>query len=253
MTSPQGRFVWYELVTPDPAAAERFYCDVIGWRAKDAGVPDMSYTLFSVGEAQVAGAMALPANAPRPGWIGYVAVADVDASTAAVERAGGAVHRPPTDIPGVGRFAIVADPQGAVLALFCGAGEMEWQPAPMGAPGHGGWHELMAADWQAAFDFYAGLFGWTKAEPFDIGEMGIYQLFAAGGETIGGMMTKSESVPAPFWLYYFNVEAIDPAKSRIEAAGGRIVNGPMEVPGGSWIVHGFDPQGAFFALVAPKR
>lgn len=252
MSNPEGRFVWYELVTPDPAAAERFYADVVGWSAKDAGMPGMSYTLFSAGETAVAGAMALPEGA-RPGWIGYVAVADVDATAAAVERAGGTVHRAPDDIPEVGRFAIVADPQGAVFALFRGAGDMEWQPAPTGTPGNGGWHELMASEWQAAFEFYSGLFGWTRAEPFDMGEMGIYQLFAAGGETIGGMMTRPESVPAPFWLYYFNVEAIDAAKDRAEAGGGRIVNGPMEVPGGSWIVHGLDPQGAMFALVAPKR
>jgi predicted enzyme related to lactoylglutathione lyase len=101
--------------------------------------------------------------------------------------------------------------------------------------------------------FYSDLFGWTKADTVDMGPMGIYQLFAAGGDAIGGMMTKTPQSPAPFWLYYFNVDAIDAAVERITAAGGKVIQGPHEVPGGSWIVQALDPQGALFALVATKR
>ncbi|HZD26679.1 MAG TPA: VOC family protein [Alphaproteobacteria bacterium] len=256
MSNATGRFVWYELMTSDPKAAEAFYRGVVGWSARDAGMPGMSYTLLSADGADIGGLMALPSEAraagAEPGWIGYVAVDDADARAEQAAQQGGSVQRAPADIPGVGRFAVIADPQGAVLALFKGAGEMR-APVPAGTPGHGGWHELLAADQAAVFDFYAGLFGWSKAESFDMGEMGIYQLFALDGESIGGMMSKPEAVPAPFWLYYFNVGGIDAAEARVEAGGGRIVNGPMEVPGGQWIVQCRDPQGAMFALLAPRR
>ncbi|MGQ9371345.1 VOC family protein [Azospirillum sp. ST 5-10] len=264
MSSVQGRFVWYELMTTDATAALAFYRDVVGWDGRDAGMPGMAYTILSAGEAAIGGLMDLPEEAraagARPGWIGYVAVDDVDAAAAAVTAGGGAVHRAPADIPGVGRFAIVADPGGAVFALFVGGpcdGPAAAPPvappaAPMGRPGHVGWHELYAADREAAAAFYAGLFGWTKGDALDMGPLGIYQLFARDGETLGGMMTRPDSVPAPFWLYYVQVAGIDAAADRVWAGGGRILLGPQEVPGGAWIVQCLDPQGAIFALVGPR-
>jgi predicted enzyme related to lactoylglutathione lyase len=256
MSSSQGKFVWYELMTTDTAAAEVFYIGVIGWSAADAGMPDKPYTIFSAGETQVAGLMALPESAAsagaRPGWIGYVAVNDVDANAAKAARAGGIVRYAPDDIPGVGRFAVIADPQGAVFALFKGlCEEPPGQPATQGVPGHSGWRELHAADREAAFGFYSGLFGWTKADQMDMGAMGIYQMFACDGETLGGMMTKPEAGPPPFWIYYFHVESIVAAAERVRANGGQVFNGPMEVPGEMWIIQCLDPQGAMFALVGP--
>ena len=123
----------------------------------------------------------------------------------------------------------------------------------MGAPGHVGWRELHAGDGPSAFDFYSGLFGWTKGEAMDRGAMGIYQTFKTAGEQGGGMMTKMPQSPSPFWLYYFNVDAIDAASTRAKDAGGQIINGPMQVPGERWIVQCLDPQGAMFALLAGKR
>lgn len=256
MSSPNGNFVWYQLMTTDTKAAETFYRGVVGWRAQDSGMADRSYTILSAAEAPTGGLMALPQDArkagARPGWIGYVAVADVDAFAARVTQAGGAVHHTPDDIPGVGRFAVVADPQGARLVLFKGAtGEQGPQAAP-GTPGHTGWHELHVGDRESAFAFYSGLFGWTKAEAVDMGPMGIYQTFATGGVPVGGMMTRTEAAQAPFWLYYFNVEAIEAAVARVKDEGGQVVHGPHQVPGGSWIVQCLDPQGAMFALVGPQ-
>jgi predicted enzyme related to lactoylglutathione lyase len=86
-----------------------------------------------------------------------------------------------------------------------------------------------------------------------MGPMGIYQLFRKGDQVIGGMMTKPKEVPFPCWGYYVNVEAIDAALERVKAAGGKVLEGPMEVPGPAWIIQAVDPQGAHFALVAPKR
>ena len=257
MSTAASRFVWYELMTSDAPAAEAFYRSVIGWQTADAGMPGMRYTILSAGTAGIAGLMALPAEAAAggvpPNWTGYIGVADVDAMAERVRGAGGAVHHPPEDIPGVGRFAVVADPDGAVFCLF--KGNMDEQPPqpPAGTPGTIGWHELYAGDLDRAWAFYSALFGWTKAEAIDMGEMGVYQLFGAGGDAIGGMMKRPPEVPQACWLYYVNVDAIDAAAGRVTAAGGRIVSGPMEVPGGSWIVQCLDPQGAMFAMVAPHR
>jgi uncharacterized protein len=251
MTNFHGRFVWYELMTTDSEAARAFYASVVGWRARDASMPGMAYTLFTVGEASVSGLLDLPQDArkmgAKPSWIGYVAVDDVDATADQIKRLGGTVHLPPTEVPNISRFSIFADPQTAKLGLFKWLDPDQAQASEPGAPGRIGWHELLAADWEKALAFYGELFGWQKADA-DIGEMGTYQLFSAGGQTIGGMLTKPPMVPAPFWLYYFNIGDIDAAVQRVTAGGGRIVDGPLEVPGGSWIVQCTDPQGAIFAL-----
>jgi predicted enzyme related to lactoylglutathione lyase len=256
MASSHGKFVWYDLMTTDMPAAEKFYGRVVGWGAQDSGMPGQKYTLFTTPQRPVGGLMTIPDEARKAGaqpmWSGYIAVDDVDAYAAKVKRVGGAIHVPPEDIPTVGRFAMVSDPQGAVFALFKGSSEPPGDAAP-GTQGHIGWHELHAADGGAAFDFYASQFGWTKAEAMDMGAMGVYQIFARNGTPTGGMMTKPAGMPHPMWLYYFYVDAIDAAAERVKAGGGEVTNGPMEVPGGQWIVQCLDPQGAMFALLGPRK
>jgi predicted enzyme related to lactoylglutathione lyase len=256
MSTSPAAFVWYELMTSDAAAAEGFYRKVVGWSTEDAVQPSMKYTMFVVGQVPVAGLMTLPKDAcdagARPAWTGYIGVDDVDGYATRIASASGMIHVPPTDIPNIGRFAMVADPQGTTFSLFKAAGDGPRPALDPATPGTVGWHELMAVDGEKAFAFYAGLFGWTKAEAIDMGEMGRYQLFAAGGAPIGGMMTKPAAMPMPCWNYYFQVDAIGAALERLKAAGARVINGPMEVPGGSWIVQGLDPQGAMFSLVSAK-
>lgn len=252
-----GTFVWYELATTDAEAAVDFYRKVVGWNAQDSGMPGVRYTLVSAGEARVGGIMAMPAEAcaagAKPGWVGYIAVDDVDASAERVTAAGGAIRRAPDEIPGIGRFAVAADPHGVPFMLFKPtAGDAPPRPA-VGTPGTVGWHELHAGDGPAAFAFYAGLFGWQKDQAMDMGPMGTYQLFKADADPIGGIMTKPPHIPAPFWLYYFVVDALDAAQARVTGNGGQVLHGPMEVPGGSWIIQCQDPQGVMFALVAPRR
>jgi predicted enzyme related to lactoylglutathione lyase len=250
-----GRFAWYELVTTDAQAAKVFYSSVMGWDALDASVPGAAYTLFTAGGALVGGLLELPEDArdmgANPSWLGYVGVDDVDAAADRVTRLGGTVHVPPTDIPDVSRFSIFTDPQAARLALLKWLDPRRGQPAALDDIGRVGWHELLAADWEQALAFYGGLFGWQRAH-VDVGEMGTYQLFSAAGRTIGGMLTKPPTIPTPFWLYYFNVGDLDAAAQRVQAGGGEIIDGPFEVPGGSWIVQCSDPQGAMFALEATR-
>jgi uncharacterized protein len=252
MSDLNGRFVWYELMTTDLAAARAFYGQVVGWHAIDAQMPGQDYWIFTVGEKPVAGLMARPEDAPPPSWSGYVAVEDVDAAAAKVTAAGGTVHVPPTDIPDVGRFSIVADPHGARLGLITSANPEQDQPAPPGERGGVAWHELYAGDLASAFAFYAGLFGWEEKDALDMGEMGVYRIFGIADTTLGGMMTKPPTVPAAQWSYYFKVGNIDEAGERVRAAGGQIVYGPQEVPGGDFILMGVDPQGASFALVGSR-
>jgi predicted enzyme related to lactoylglutathione lyase len=255
MSDYQGKFVWYDLMTSDPKAAEAFYKTVIGWDAKDSGMTDRSYTILSVGPTMVGGLMPIPprATGAKPVWMGYIGVDDVDATAAQIKAAGGLIHMGPEDIPGIGRFAVMADPQGAVFLIFRGSNQRIPEPVAMGTPGHIGWHELLAGDLETAWPFYAGFFNWTKADAMDMGSMGIYQIFSTGGAPNGGMMTKMPQIPAPFWLYYFNVDDIDAAVKRVTDSGGQLANGPNPVPGGSWIAQCVDPQGATFAIVGPKH
>jgi predicted enzyme related to lactoylglutathione lyase len=249
VVNAHGRFAWYELVTTDMEAAKAFYTKVMGWGVLDASVPGRAYALFSAGNVLIGGMMDLPEDAMkmggRPSWLGYVGVDDVDAAVARIKLLGGAVHVPPTDVPGVSRFSIFADPQTARLALLKWLNPGQPQPADPGAPGCVSWHELLATDWEKAWAFYGELFGWQGA---DADSEEAYQPFCAGGQTIGGILTKPETMPASFWLYYFNTGDLDAAAQRVQAGGGQIIDGPFEVPGGSWIVRCTDPQGAIFAL-----
>ena len=259
MAKVHGSPCWYELTTSEGSlgAAEAFYRDVLGWSFADAGMEGFAYHLASVDGAMVAGAMNMPADAGAmpPSWMIYFAVDDADKAAADIAAAGGRIFREPADIPGTGRFAVVADPQGAAFGIL--------QPTPMpgqegaggafdqGKAGHGNWNELMTTDPEAGFGFYADLFGWTKGQAVDMGGMGTYQVFSHDGTDVGGMMGLGNS-PVPAWLPYFGANGIDAAMERIAAAGGKVAHGPVEVPGGAFIAIAQDPQGAWFAVVGPK-
>lgn len=262
MTDFKGKHVWFELNTTDLKEAEVFYASVVDWVPRDSGMPGMQYTMVGPADHAVAGMMVLTdemkAGGAGPGWTGYVAVDDVDGAAAQAQRLGGQVFVPPQDIPGVGRFSILCDPQGAVLALFKGMpseGMESPAPAAPGTPGYIGWHELHTINLDAALDFYGELFGWRKGETMDMGPNGVYQLFATGAQGAaadGGMVLKQAEASQPSWLYYINVASVDTSVARIAAGGGQVLMGPHQVPGGSWIVIGQDPQGAAFAVVGPR-
>jgi predicted enzyme related to lactoylglutathione lyase len=236
-------------MTSDVESAKEFYAKVVGWSTRDASSPGMAYLLFTVEETVVAGLMRLRDNArtmgARPHWIGYVGVDDVDAAADRITLRGGAVHVPPTAISNVSRFSVFADPQAAALGVLKWMRAGDGQPADMSGRGRVGWHELVATDREKALAFYGEVFGWRQADAY-VSALGTYQLFSAGGETIGGMVTGP--TPASFWLYYFNVGDIDAAAKRVTTGGGQILGGPLELLGGSWVIQCADPQGAAFAL-----
>jgi predicted enzyme related to lactoylglutathione lyase len=186
------------------------------------------------------------------GYIWVNAAVDVDSYAAETVNAGGRFYRPAEDIPGIGRFAVVADPQGAPFVLFNADPPEETRPpVPPGALGHVGWNELLTGDWEAGFAFYSRLFGWTKTMAVDMGPMGTYQTFATDTDMVGGMMTVPGQRSG--WLYYFTVDAIDAAAARVTEYGGELLGEIHRVPGDAWIVRCRDPQGAYFALTAAKR
>ena len=256
MSDMHGKFVWIELMTDDVKAAGAFYGSVLGLDAKDVG-GGMNYTMLSKGEARYGGMMAIPDEAKamgaKPAWLGYIAVDDCDASAKAIMAAGGKIYREPSDVPGMLRFAVAADPHGAVFDIMTpfGAPPTGGMPAP-NSQGTVGWRELHAGNLETDFAFYSGLFGWKKTDAMDMGPMGAYQLWTAGDQP-GGMMGKTEHWPMPTWAYYFNVDAMDATLERVKAGGGKVANGPMQVPGGQWTAQCFDPQGVFFALVSNAR
>ncbi len=249
MIDRRGGFAWYELLTTNAAAARTFYGRVVGWQAEDASTAAFPYHVFSAGKAEVGGLMELPPDALRmgaePRWAGYVAVDDIDGTVERLKRLGGSVFVPPTD-SNIGRVSIVADPQKATFGIVGSLkrGELAVEPPP---PGTVGWHELLAADGVTAFAFYSELFGWKPA-PRENDRLDSYRLVEAGGLTSVGMFNKLPRVPVPFWLYYFEVADLALALARVKEGGGRVVQGPMELLGGSWIARCIDPQGAMFSL-----
>lgn len=247
-----GTFAWYELITTDAAAATAFYTKVMGWSAQDASMPGRTFILFTAANIPICGLMELPEDArqqgAQPSWVGYVRVTDVDGAAERVTQLGGTVRIPPTDIPNISRFSVFSDPQSVTLAMLKPLRpDNVQQPADPGRPGLVGWHELLVDDGEKALAFYGEVFGWQKADA-ETTERGTYQLFSAGGQTIGGMLAKPPTIPAPFWLYYFNVDDIDEAAKRVMAGNGQILNGPLELPAGTWVLQCTDPQGAPFAL-----
>ena len=120
LAATHGAFSWTELTTSDAKAARKFYGTLLGWQFQDMDMGEGTYTVINVGGQGVGGITAIPPNAQGmpPAWGGYVTVDDVDAVVARVAGLGGRVLLPPTDIPAVGRFATIMDPQGATLSLI---------------------------------------------------------------------------------------------------------------------------------------
>lgn len=247
-----GSFVWCELMTTDTAAADTFYKKVVGWTSVPFA-PDGSYIVFNNPSGDgVAGMMKLPDEAKQmgapPHWMMYVGTPNVDQTAMRIAQLGGRVIKQPQDIPSTGRFAVVQDPFGAMFAIF--------QPLP-NRPGRGGgrpgvgdfsWFELYTLNPDGAWKFYETLFGWEKTSAMDMGEMGVYQMFGRGGGIpSGGIMKPPPGAPA-VWMPYAMVRDAKAAAATASANGGKILNGPMEVPGGDWIAQGMDPQGAMFSV-----
>lgn len=265
MTNQHGDFIWYELMTSDADAASDFYGKVIGWSSHASPQPDMDYRFFSAGDGSdnkdgVGGCLAITpemaAGGARPAWVGYIGVDDVDATVTSIGNAGGAILMPAMDMDGVGRMAMVADPQGAPFYVMKGASDDISYAFAAYAPkvGHCAWNELATSDPEAAKAFYGAIFGWSKQGEMDMGPVGTYEFMMASGNRfgIGAIMPKLPEMPVSMWQFYFRVPDIDKAVATISANGGQILQEPIAIPGGDFSLIAIDPQGAAFGLVGAR-
>ena len=254
-TMPHGRFVWYDLMTTDPEGARRFYGEVVGWGTEPFG--DSGYQMWTTVNGPIGGFVQLQPNQVEQGvpahWLPYVCVRSVDESAKQAESLGGRTLYGPEDIPTVGRFAVIADPQGAMIALFTPSDQ---PPAASAEPrlGEFSWHELTTTDHRAAFEFYQAMFGWEKMQEMDMGPAGMYMMYGQNGQMYGGMFDLTPEMPMPpAWTCYAQVSDADAAAEKVKALGGTVLVGPMEVPGGDRIAMFTDPQGAVSAVHARKK
>ena len=256
MTNPHGTPIWYELVTADPDASKTFYDAVFNWTVEAQPSGPIDYRMIDTGDGLVGGVMRLSeemkAGGAKPGWLFYLGVDDVDATAERITAHGGAVRMGPFDLPGVGRMAIVADPQGNPFYIMKGASDATSTVWHRDAAGKCNWNELSTSDAQAGNAFYAAVFGWTFPGSMPMGELGDYVFVEAGGETIGATMPTPPGAPGG-WLFYFGAPDIHAAKAAVEAGGGTVVDGPSEVPGERMIIVARDPHGVPFGVVAPAK
>lgn len=255
MRNTHGTPIWYELLSPDPDASKGFYDAVIGWTVAPKPDGDVDYRIIETASGEnVGGLMRLSREmvegGARPSWLFYIGVDDVDATVTKITAAGGSVHLPAFDMPGVGRMAMVADPQGNPFYVMRGASDQpshSWERTGMGKCN---WHELSTTDQAAGNAFYADVFGWAYPDSMTMpGDMGDYVFAAVNGEVMGA--TAKLHAQPPGWLFYFRAPDIDAAAQQVTAGGGTILEGPMEVPGGDRVIVARDPHGAAFGVAAP--
>jgi predicted enzyme related to lactoylglutathione lyase len=269
MANHHGDFIWYELLTSDSKSAEAFYGPLLGWRFHGGD----DYREIEASEGDIGGMLQLTpemtSGGARPAWLGYILVDDVDQMVESVGQGGGTVLMPARTMAGVGRFALVADPQGAAFYV------MKPQP-PADRPdlesfafsydrprhGHCAWNELATSDVEGAHEFYGQRFGWVKDGAMEMGGLGSYQFLRHEGRApqgspmgrgmLGAIYRKPAEMPVSAWSFYFRVPDIDAAVRYVRGGGGKMLVEPTEIPGGDFSMMAIDPQGAHFALVGGR-
>lgn len=263
MPKPSGGFIWYELITPDPDAARTFYGAVVGWSIGAAPAEGMDYRMIVRDDGGNAGGVLrltqeMSANGARPAWLGYLHVDDVDATIAAATDEGATLQMPATTMDGVGRMAMIADPQGAPIYLMTPTPPADRPDAESDVfsyteAQHVRWNELQSSDSEGSVAFYTRHFGWVQDGEMDMGAMGKYRFVHHDGGMIGAIMPKLDAVPHSVWSFYIGVDDIDRAAAAVTAGGGSLNGAIVQIPGGEFSVHCADPQGAAFGLVGPRK
>ena len=256
-----GTFCWCDLATKDIDKAKGFYADVLGLESKGIPMPGDepgTYTMWVVAGGELGGARTLAPEEEAAGvhsfWGTYIAVEDVDAIATKTAETGGAAVHPPFDIPGVGRMAVLKDPQGAVFCVWNNSGPHFGKAHfPEDQMGTVCWNELVTDDPKAAAAWYGELLGWSGAES----EMGgtQYTIFSIGEMSVGGLMAKSPDMGkmCSAWVLYFLVPDADAAISKAEARGGKAFFPPMAMPGVGRFTWLADDQGGVFGILEPPR
>ena len=242
----RGRFVWHELITPDAAGAHAFYTKAVGWKTQAWDLsPD--YTLFLAPSGPLGGSIGRPSESGAR-WRTYIGTDYIEGTVDQARSLGARVVTEVTEMPNGGKYAVLEDPQGAEFGVYLSPTD----PAPEASPklGEYSWHELATNDFRAAFDFYSALFGWEAIAEHDMGApAGVYFTFGRDGTEIGGMFKRTPDMPGgPAWLGYVRVKDVQQVIKKATSAGGTLLLGPMEVPGGDYVAQFNDPQGGTFAV-----
>ncbi len=250
MTYQHGRFVWFECYSNDPDQARVFYSELFGWTIEPMQMSNgQSYQLIKSGDTGIGGLMKLQSDqGEHPFWLSYISVSDVDATTTKISKGGGAVFAPPFAVPGVGRMAVVRDPQGATFALFKGETE---DPSEAEGPGAWWWNELWTSDHQDAVQFYEDVFGYTHDQmPMPDGT---YFILKQGDQPRGGVMHSPSPEVPPNWLPYVRITNCDETAARAEGLGAKIAWPPTDIPsiGRFTVLH--DPTGTPIAAIQPAN
>jgi predicted enzyme related to lactoylglutathione lyase len=243
-----GTISWADLATTDQDAAKAFYGGLFGWDYDDQPIDEN--TTYSMAKLGGRSAAAISPQQPDetaagipPHWNVYVTVDDVDAVSGGVAESGGTVLAGPFDVMDVGRMAVVAGPDGAVVCL--------WQAIKsIGAevvnqPGALTWADIATTDAEGTQAFYTSLLGWSFEQ---MSEQPPYWVISNGDRSNGGMTVPAPGVP-PTWFPYFAVEDVDATIEAARAAGGNPFIGPVDVPNGGRFALIQDPQGAAFAVL----
>lgn len=244
-----GRIVWHDLMTTDLTTARTFYSRLFGWKTKSVEMGELGpYTVVINSFQEIGGMVPLdPEDGITSHWIGYATVRDVDAAVEEVRARQGSVHVDPVDVPDTGRFAVISDPEGALISPYLSREEPP--PEPTGTPVRGTfcWDQLATPDLEGAAEFYGAIFGWTLEET-DFGEAGRYRVYKRGDRDAAGLMKKPEDTPGPaFWLTYVAVADAGETAARARDLGGAVHVEPAEIPGLGRFTVAADPTGALFA------
>ena len=242
MAYEHGTFVWFALHTGDIAAAKTFYCEALGWKSSEVDMGGSKYTMLATDAGPQCG-LVEPRDRTPDHWTSYLSVADVDATAKKARAQGGRILIPGTDIPGVGRFALVADPEGATFNLFKGeTGDDDRSRAFA-------WNELWAKDAEKALPFYRAVLG-AKDKAMPMGDM-TYHVLEIDGKQTGGLMTSTIAEAPPMWLPYVGVTDCDATLERVRRLGGDVKSGPTDIPDVGRIAIFADPGGAVLGLLQP--
>lgn len=241
-----SRFVWRDLMTTDEAASKAFYQSLFDWGTDVSDMGEFGeYVSFKAGSESLGGVVHLDLDAGMPShWISYISCDDVDVFCAKATDMGATIGVPPMDIPGVGRFAVVADPQGVYFSPFQDTSGSE---ESADADGPVVWNELMTTDLEAATAFYSAMFGWTT-QVVDMGT-GPYTIFMDGDVMVAGAGQTNDEMPTAGWVIYFGTENADGTVASISDLGGTVLFPVMDVPSVGRMSWAIDPTGAMFAVM----
>jgi len=250
MSHLHGKFVWFEHMSGNVAAARAFYDAQFGWKSDGVPMGAQTYHMIQNGAEGIGGFRAvMPGTSSR--WVSYLSVADVDAVARSVSLSGGKVLLPPTDFPPVGRGAGLTDPLGAQFSIWQAA---QGDRADVASVAIGDWYwiELWTPDPARALGFYKGVFGYTE-DAMDMGPGGTYYVLKKDGVPRAGLAKSANLNAKSMWLPYVRVANCDAAAAKAKGLGANVLSPPLDIPDVGRFAVLCDPTGVAVAIIEGVR